>query len=80
MKKKILKRILKKEIKKLREQEESNSLSVSQNDPSNSCVGRNICCKNRETSNISPAEFILKQSNRVECKCPKGSIKTFCEN
>ena len=76
MKEKILKRKLKKEIKKLREQSE---FKVSQNDPSNSCVGRNMCCKDMTTSKILAAKFILKKSNRVECKCPKGSVRTTCE-
>ena len=70
MKKKILKRQLIKEIKRLKEQQ-------SKHDPSTSCMGRGIYCKHTKTGNIVEASFILRQSKRVDCRCPKGYKKTF---
>ena len=71
MKEKILKRKLKKELKLLKEQQET------KNDPSTSCMGRGIYCKSARTGRTVEATFILKTSKRVQCKCPSGFQQRF---
>ena len=68
MKNKTLKRKIIKELKLLTEQ--------TKQDPATSCMGRRTYCKSPK-GDTREAIFRKKNSNKVECKCPKGYIKRY---
>ena len=74
MKEKVLKRKLKQEISRLIKEKEANSYKASENDPSNSCAGRGVCCIGANNQYIE-APFKMDHNKKVICNCPQGSRK-----